>query len=176
MKTCLTLLAASAAFTTAALADDAPWRDETARQGVAYEGRVQDGKLVVGGWSNDGGQYVSDELYALGFYSRDGRIGIATEGFTGRAPDGVAAWKIRRFISIEVDSKKLFFSTNCGVGQDFSGDGASATDIVFAFAPMEGDPDETLVKAELSAVKVDLNAGTMDPIPVGDVYCVVEQP
>lgn len=150
----------------------AAWQAEPGMIGVQYVGRVpDDGVLTVKDWRNDGGAYVSDELKAVSFYSTDDRIGISTETFRGREPDGVAMWTIANFFSVPADRVYMHVNMECGLGADFAG---RTSDTAYIVAVIDGrtTPNEELITGAVAAAQVDLVSGAIVPISTADVYCL----
>jgi hypothetical protein len=174
LQAVLTLIAALAATTPPAAAPAlAGWQAEPEMAGLQYVGRIPpDGPLMVGEWRNDGGLYVADELRALALYSNDDRVGLATEIFRLREPDGVAAWTIDRFMSFPGNRETVGVVTECGMGADFGGR-TSETDLIVGVADYAAVPRDTeLYTGLLAAAKVDLKTGTIEPIDPKGVYCI----
>lgn len=150
------------------------WREETAMAGVQYVGRVpESGELLVEGWRNDGGMYVSDELKSFAYYTSAERLAIATETFRHREPDGVAAWTIHSFMSFPGDREKMGLAYSCGLGADFEAH-VSETELVIGVVDFAKVPHDKELYAEgiVAAAKVSLSTGTIEPIGTEGVYCI----
>jgi len=170
------LLLIATAIAGTVLAAPAEWRAETGLAGTDYVGRSgPDGVLLVKGWREDGGTYVGDDLHAIAFISMPDRVGIMTNAFRLREPDGAAAWTIKAAMSVAVDRDTVYVETRCGEGRDFpSGD--SQTVMVIGIASQSRlTSDGSHFTGLVAAAKVDLRSGTIEPIdPVG-IYCVQEE-
>lgn len=160
-----------------ALAAPPVWTAVPELPGADYVGRSDaDGQLVVAGWRVDGGQYVSDDLHALAFISTEARVGLMTDAFRHREPDGVAAWTVKAAISIAADRNAVYVDTNCGEGTDFD-PYAPRTTLVVGIVPTNAPTKDGVVTGLVAAAKVDLVSGAIDPIadPAG-ISCLMEEP
>lgn len=153
----------------------AGWREESAMAGVQYVGRIPDdgGGLIVEGWRNDGGYYVSDDLHSVSVYSTADRVAISAEAFRHREPDGVAAWTIAEFWSYPADREDAGLGLLCGYGPDMTQWSADHTKDVVAIVQWSAVPQdqETHHEGVLAAVEANLVTGELTPIAVDGVYC-----
>lgn len=146
--------------------------------GVDYVGRMPPGgdELIVQGWRNDGGFYISDDLHSVANYSSEERIAISAEAFRHREPDGVAAWTIADFWSHPADRETTGVNTLCGLGTDWEGWGADVTNMIAAVVEWDGAPlgEQVYHDGIVAAVRIDLETGEIAPIGTDGVYCYQE--
>lgn len=159
-----------------ALAAPPAWTPVPELPGTDYVGRNDaNGELVVAGWRLDGGIYVGDEFHALAFISTPGRIGVMTDAFRHREPDGAVAWTTTAAMSIAADRTNAYVDTNCGEGTDFD-PYAARTSVIAAIVPHNAPSTNGRITQVRAAARVDLVTGAIEPIadPSG-ISCITEE-
>lgn len=174
-------LFAAAILTTSAVAAPAEWRDEPSMAGTAYRGYAPPGEdLVVGGWRDDGGLSLRDDLVGIGFHSAGDRMAIATKSLTGRDEGGIPSWRIIGMKSVKLDPKTHFVSVACGKGQNFEDPTVAAkatNELLVAILPSEGSGEAEYVNDLVALARVNLVSGAITPMAVDKTYyCKMELP